>query len=132
MEPDGASAIPELSIIPDTEVKPEELAALTLRYNGDVPEIVVQNSEQAHVFPRTLPIRDGSGNLIALYAAYAIPTASTRALPVYSGNYNGLTIDEHLKLDLTKLDEMYARRQDSTGQTDDDVAQYSEDWPTGM
>jgi hypothetical protein len=78
---DSASAAEatDLGFIPATEVKPEDIGALSLRYVDGVPVVVVSGGQGV---PQTVAIVDESGAPVAAYSAGALSATARKA---YSG-----------------------------------------------
>ena len=78
--PDGQAApeATEVPIIPPSDVKPEDVGTLSLRYVDGVPTVVITGGT---AIPQSLAATDGAGNLIATYTA--TPAIAARSLTVY-------------------------------------------------
>ncbi|PYC67786.1 hypothetical protein C7C46_30035 [Streptomyces tateyamensis] len=63
---EGGPASPDLSAVPVTEVKPEDIGTLSLRYVDGVAQLVVSGGT---VIPATLAVVSGSGDNVATYEA---------------------------------------------------------------
>ncbi|MFD4926178.1 hypothetical protein ACFWNE_33380 [Streptomyces goshikiensis] len=72
-----ASGNPELTVIPASEVKPEDMGALSLRYVDGVPQLVVSGGT---VIPAGLTVVDGAGNAVASYTADSSGNALAKTL----------------------------------------------------
>ncbi|MFJ1795554.1 hypothetical protein [Kitasatospora griseola] len=70
------SEITDLGLIPNGEVNPEDVGALSLRYVDGVPQLVISGGT---VIPAALRIVDQSGTPVATYTAGPLPTNTTRA-----------------------------------------------------
>ncbi|MGW0251966.1 hypothetical protein ACWDYH_35590 [Nocardia goodfellowii] len=81
-EPEGT----RLVTIPATEVKPQDIGSLSVRYTDGVPELVLTSGNFA---PQSIPITDGAGRLLATYTATAAPAADSSGLTARSGAYTG-------------------------------------------
>ncbi|MGW2583099.1 hypothetical protein ACWCYZ_17480 [Streptomyces virginiae] len=78
-----AQEVTDLGLIPATEVKPEGIGVLSLRYVDGQPQLVVSGGTS---IPAGLTVVDGSGSAVAVYAAGAVaPTAARYA--VYDFEY---------------------------------------------
>ncbi len=77
---DGGTAAPNLGQIPSTEVKPEDMGMLSLRYVDGVPQLVVSGGT---ALPAILTVVDASGKAVGAYTAG--PVARARALAMKGG-----------------------------------------------
>ncbi|MFF5488724.1 hypothetical protein [Streptomyces virginiae] len=68
----GPTSVTDLGLIPVTEVKPEEVGSLSLRYTDGTPVLVVTGGA---VIPATVAIVDGSGNTVGAYTVAPAPAA---------------------------------------------------------
>ncbi|UQA94918.1 hypothetical protein [Streptomyces halobius] len=76
-ETSTAAAEEEIQQIPATEVKPEDIGSLSLRYVDGVPQLVVSGGTG---IPADLTVVDASGSAVATYAAGPPPSVSHAAV----------------------------------------------------
>lgn len=72
---EGGPESPDLSAVPVTEIKPEDIGSLSLRYVDGVPQLVVSGGT---AIPAGLTVVDGAGNVVAAYAAGPAVQATAR------------------------------------------------------
>ncbi|WP_330252929.1 hypothetical protein OG874_44010 [Nocardia sp. NBC_00565] len=68
----------ELVTIPATQVTPEDVGALSVRYTDGVPELVLTGGR---VVPKNLAVTDGAGNVLASYTTVSIARSASVSMP---------------------------------------------------
>lgn len=84
-----ASEDTDAVLIPATEVKPEDVGTLSLRYVGNVPQLVVSGGT---VIPAELTVMDASGNAVAAYAARPEAAGRSQVFSTADDNQGAVTI----------------------------------------
>ncbi|MEU0941026.1 hypothetical protein [Embleya sp. NPDC005971] len=72
--------------VPVTEVKPEEIGVLSLRYVDGQPQLVVSGGK---AIPSGLAVVDAAGNAVAAYSVGPILEARQRQIIGYVTQYDG-------------------------------------------
>ncbi|WP_328622212.1 hypothetical protein [Streptomyces sp. NBC_00354] len=79
-----ALQIIDVTPVPASEVKPEDVGTLSLRYVDGVPQLVISGGRFA---PAALTIVDPSGTPVATYTAGPLPVMTSRVLDTQNGLY---------------------------------------------
>ncbi|WP_406507157.1 hypothetical protein [Streptomyces sp. NBC_00212] len=72
----ATAEVTDLGLIPATEIKPEDVGTLSLRYTDGVPVLVVSGGT---VTPAAIRVVDGTGKTVGNYAAAPMPVLSARS-----------------------------------------------------